>query len=70
MHREYARRGVHSGGCWCENESAFLHKGKPTEKIWYYDLSDIKVGKRTPFLLEKFDEFFRLLPTRGDSERS
>ena len=45
-------------------------KGKPTQKIPYYDWSDIKVGKRTPFLLARFDECFRLLPKRGDSEWS
>ena len=45
-------------------------KGETTEKIWYYDLSDIKVGKRTPLTESHFDEFFRLLPTQGDSERS
>ena len=38
--------------------------------VWYYDLSDIKVGKRTPFTVDKFDEFFKLLPDRADSERS
>lgn len=48
----------------------FFTKGKPTEKIWYYDLSDIKIGKKSPLTLDKFDEFFRLLPERGDSERS
>jgi type I restriction enzyme M protein len=48
----------------------FFNKGKPTEKIWYYDLSDIKVGKRTPFTLDKFADFFKLLPERQDSERS
>lgn len=48
----------------------FFTKGPPTEKIWYYDLSDIKVGKKTPLTLEKFEEFFRLLPERADSERS
>ncbi len=48
----------------------FFHKGEPTEKIWYYDLSDIKVGKRTPLTETQFEEFFRLLPTKGDSERS
>jgi type I restriction enzyme M protein len=48
----------------------FFTKGQPTEKIWYYDLSDIKIGKRTPFMLEKFEEFFHLLPTRADSDRS
>jgi type I restriction enzyme M protein len=59
-----------AAGAGVKTNLLFFTKGKPTEKIWYYDLSDIKVGKRTPFLLEKFDEFFRLLPTRGDSERS
>lgn len=33
-------------------------------------LSDVKVGKRQPFTLDKFDDFFRLLPDRADSERS
>ena len=48
----------------------FFTKGKQTEKIWFYDLSDIKIGKKTPLTLDKFDDFFRLLPERGDSERS
>lgn len=48
----------------------FFDKGKATSKIWYYDLSDVKVGKRTPFTLERFKEFFELLPERGDSDRS
>lgn len=48
----------------------FFTKGEPTEKIWYYDLSDIKVGKKTPLTIDKFDEFFRLLPERADSQRS
>lgn len=48
----------------------FFEKGKPTEKVWYYDLSDIKVGKRTPLTLAQFDEFFRLSPKKGESERS
>jgi type I restriction enzyme M protein len=29
-----------------------------------------QVGKRTPFTLNRFDEFFELLPTRADSDRS
>ena len=48
----------------------FFQKGKSTEKIWYYDLSDIKVGKRTPFTLDKFNDFFKLLPDRKNSSRS
>ena len=48
----------------------FFEKGSPTEKIWYYDLSDIKVGKRTPFTIDRFDNFFKLLPKKAKSERS
>ena len=48
----------------------FFTKGKPTESVWYYDLSDIKVTKRQPFTLDRFDGFFELLPTRAESERS
>ena len=48
----------------------FFTRGKPTETIWYYDLSDVKVTKRNPLTLAAFDEFFRLLPERGESNRS
>ena len=45
-------------------------KGKPTEKIWYFDLSDIKVRKKSPLTLTHFDEFIKLMPTRAESEHS
>jgi type I restriction enzyme M protein len=48
----------------------FFNKAGPTEKIWYYDLSDVKVGKKTPLTLGHFEEFFKLLPDRADSDRS
>lgn len=48
----------------------FFTKGKPTENIWYYDLSDVKVTKRQPLTLAHFDDFFRLLPKRKDSAHS
>ena len=48
----------------------FFTRGKPTERIWYYDLSAVKVGKKTPITIAHFEEFFRLLPDRADSERS
>lgn len=48
----------------------FFTKGRPTKSVWYYDLSDLKVGKRTPLTLDRFEDFARLLPERGDSERS
>jgi type I restriction enzyme M protein len=48
----------------------FFTKGEPTARIWYYDLSTIKVGKRNPLTLAHFEEFFRLLPERADSAQS
>lgn len=48
----------------------FFNKGEPTKETWYYDLSDVKVTKRKPLTLEHFEEFFKLLPTRADSENS
>ncbi len=59
-----------NAGAGVKTNLLFFTKGRPTDKIWYYDLSDIKVGKKTPLTLAHFEEFFRLLPTRGDSEHS
>lgn len=59
-----------TAGAGVKTNLLFFTKGKPTEKIWYYDLSDIKVGKKTPLTADRFDDFFRLLPARADSERS
>ncbi len=59
-----------AAGAGVKTNLIFFTKGKPTQKIWYYDLSDIKVGKKTPLLLSHFDEFFQLLTTCGDSQHS
>jgi type I restriction enzyme M protein len=59
-----------AAGAGVKTNLLFFNKGKPTERIWYYDLSDVKVGKRQPFTIDKFDDFFRLLSDRADSERS
>lgn len=59
-----------TAGAGVKTNLLFFTKGKPTEKIWYYDLSDIKVGKKTPLTIDRFADFFRLLPERADSERS
>jgi type I restriction enzyme M protein len=59
-----------SAGAGVKTNLVFFIKGEPTEKIWYYDLSDVKVGKKTPITLRHFDEFFQLLPKRGDSKQS
>jgi type I restriction enzyme M protein len=60
-----------SAGAGVKTNLVFFIKGsKQTEKIWYYDLSDIKTGKKTPFTLRHFEEFFQLLPKRADSKQS
>ena len=45
-------------------------RGGPTERIWYYDLSDVKVTKRKPFTADRFDDVLAKLPDREDSDRS
>jgi len=59
-----------AAGAGVKTNLLFFTHGRPTGKVWYYDLSDIKVGKKTPLILDRFDEFLRLLPERADSERS
>ena len=59
-----------SAGAGVKTNLVFFTKGRQTEKIWYYDLSDVKTGKKTPFTQAHFDDFFKLLPTRPESERS
>lgn len=59
-----------SAGAGVKTNLVFFRKGPETEKIWYYDLSDVKVGKKKPLTKAAFENFFQLLPTRGDSERS
>jgi len=39
----------------------FFTKGRQTEKIWYYDLSDINVTKKQPLTLQHFSNFFEVL---------
>ncbi|HIJ96888.1 MAG TPA: N-6 DNA methylase [Desulfuromonadales bacterium] len=47
--------GVFStAGAGVKTNLLFFTEGKKTEKIWYYDLSHIKVGKKTPMTLGLF----------------
>jgi len=59
-----------AAGAGVKTNLLFFTKGKPTEVVWYYDLSDLKVGKKTPFTVDRMEQFFDLLPTRADSDRS
>lgn len=47
--------GVFStAGAGVKTNLLFMTKGKKTERIWYYDLSNVKVGKKTPMTLSQF----------------
>jgi type I restriction enzyme M protein len=59
-----------SAGAGVKTNLVFFTKGEQTERVWYYDLSDVKVGKKTPLTQAHFDDFFKLLPQRADSPRS
>lgn len=48
----------------------FFTKGEPTKEIWYYDLSDLNITKKQPLTADHFNEFFKLLPEKAESERS
>ncbi len=37
-----------NAGAGVKTNLLFFTKGKPTERIWYYDLADVKVGKKRP----------------------
>ena len=59
-----------AAGAGVKTNLLFFTKGRPTERVWYYDLSALKVGKKTPLTLAQFEEFFFLRPSRGDGPRS
>jgi type I restriction enzyme M protein len=59
--------GVFStAGAGVKTNLLFFTKGKKTERIWYYDLSWVKVGKKTPLTLAHFG-FDRDGAVLGDS---
>ena len=59
-----------SAGAGVKTNLLFFTKGGPTERVWYYDLTDVKVTKKLPLTTERFAEFFELLASRADSEHS
>ena len=63
--------GVFSAaGAGVKTNLLFFTKGKATERIWYYDLADVKVGKESPLTLKHFEDFAEKLASRADSDRS
>jgi type I restriction enzyme M protein len=59
-----------SAGAGVKTNLLFFTKGGPTERTWYFDLSDVKVTKKQPLTLDRFEELFALAPSLADSPRS
>lgn len=62
-----------SAGSGVKSNLLFFEKGRPTERVWYYELlpqGRERFTKTAPLTLDHFAEFFGLLPERADSERS
>ncbi len=59
-----------AAGAGVKTNLVFFTKGEQTERIWYYDISDVKVTKKNPFTRKLLEDFFRLLPDRAASDRS
>lgn len=61
-----------SAGAGVKTNLVFFTKGRPTERIWYFDLSDVKVTRKNPLTVQPFEErgFFDLVTTKGDSTSS
>ncbi|MBN2011708.1 N-6 DNA methylase, partial [candidate division KSB1 bacterium] len=59
-----------AAGAGVKTNLVFFSKGKPTENIWYYDLTDVKVRKKTPLTIKHFVDFFKHLPQRAETELS
>lgn len=64
--------GVFStAGAGVKTNLLFSTKGKKTERIWYYDLSHVKAGKKSPLTLAHFgfDRQLRLTLLSSTSRR-
>ena len=53
-----------AAGAGVKTNFLFFTRARPTEKIWATDLSDVKVGKKTPLTLKHFEDFAAKLVTR------
>ncbi len=58
-----------NAGAGVKTNLLFFTKGEQTSKIWYYDMSDIKVRKKLPFTIDKFEDFFARLSSDRESDK-
>ena len=62
-----------TAGAGVKTNILFFNKGKPTKKIWYYEVLPTerdRFTKTAPLTLAHFDEFFKLIKRRADSDHS
>jgi len=57
-----------SAWAWVKTNLLFFKKWEQTEKIFYFDMSDIKVNKSNPLTYEKFQDFLFLNKNRKVAE--
>jgi type I restriction enzyme M protein len=57
-----------NAGAGVKTNLLFFTKGRQTERVWYYDLSDVHITKKTPLTVEHFDDFFERLELPVDDE--
>jgi type I restriction enzyme M protein len=53
-------------GAGVKTDLVFFRKGQPTNRIWYYDLSDLKINKGNPLKLSHFDDFLQRIALPPD----
>ncbi|MDQ1254595.1 MAG: type restriction enzyme protein, partial [Euryarchaeota archaeon] len=58
-----------NAGAGVKTNLLFFTKGKPTKRIWYYDMSGIKVLKKSPLTLDKFDDFLNRLHSENEEDK-
>ncbi len=49
-----------AAGAGVKTNLIFFTKGEPTRKIWYYDLTGVKVRKKTPLTAQAFRGVLRI----------
>ncbi|HEY9207115.1 MAG TPA: N-6 DNA methylase [Candidatus Methanoperedens sp.] len=58
-----------NAGAGVKTNLLFFTKGKPTQKVWYYDMSGIKILKKDPLTLNKFDDFLRRRHSQKEEDK-
>jgi type I restriction enzyme M protein len=58
-----------NAGAGVKTNLLFFTKGKSSQNIWYYDMSAIKVLKKDPLTLDKFDDFLMRLHSNKEENK-